>query len=60
MRQALAIAGMSFRTIAKSGAGLILLAPIAILIEIIFGVIAGVKANNNEQYNYPLSYSFIK
>jgi uncharacterized Tic20 family protein len=36
------------------------LAPIAILIEIIFGVIAGVKASNNEQYNYPLSYSFIK
>jgi uncharacterized Tic20 family protein len=36
------------------------LAPIAILIEIIFGVIAGVKASNNEPYNYPMSYSLIK
>jgi uncharacterized protein len=36
------------------------LAPIAALIGIIFGVIAGVKASNGESYTYPMSYNFIK
>ena len=36
------------------------LAPIAALIAIIFGVVAGVKASNGEPYNYPMSYNFIK
>jgi uncharacterized Tic20 family protein len=36
------------------------IAPIAMLIAIIFGVIAGVKANNNEPYNYPMSFSIVK
>ncbi|MFI5895531.1 DUF4870 domain-containing protein [Actinoplanes sp. NPDC051513] len=30
------------------------------LISIIFGVIAGVKASNNEPYNYPMSVKIIK
>jgi uncharacterized Tic20 family protein len=30
------------------------------LIAVIFGVIAGIKANNNEPYNYPMSVQFIK
>ena len=30
------------------------------LIATIFGVIAGVKANNNEPYNYPMTVSIIK
>lgn len=34
--------------------------PIAALIAIVFGVIAGVKASNNEPYNYPLSINLIK
>ncbi|MBM2621707.1 DUF4870 domain-containing protein [Actinoplanes sp. LDG1-06] len=34
--------------------------PIAALIAIIFGVIAGVKASNNEPYNYPLTINLIK
>lgn len=32
----------------------------AMVISIVFGVIAGVKASNNEPYNYPLTYSLIK
>jgi uncharacterized protein len=36
------------------------LAPIAALIAIIFGVIAGVKASNGEPYKYPMTYNFIK
>jgi uncharacterized Tic20 family protein len=36
------------------------IAPIAMLIAIIFGVIAGVKANNNEPYDYPMSVSIVK
>jgi uncharacterized Tic20 family protein len=36
------------------------LAPIAALIGIIFGVIAGIKSSNGEVYNYPMSYNFIK
>jgi uncharacterized protein len=34
--------------------------PIAALIAIIFGVIAGVKATNNEPYNYPMTVNLIK
>ncbi|GIF00214.1 DUF4870 domain-containing protein [Paractinoplanes rishiriensis] len=30
------------------------------LVAVIFGVIAGIKANNNEPYNYPMSVQFIK
>jgi uncharacterized Tic20 family protein len=29
-------------------------------IATIFGIIAGVKANNNEPYNYPMTVSMIK
>jgi uncharacterized Tic20 family protein len=36
------------------------LAPIAALIAIIFGVIAGVKASNGEPYNYPMTVQIIK
>ena len=36
------------------------LAPIAALIAIIFGVIAGIKASNGEPYKYPMTYNFIK
>lgn len=32
----------------------------AMVISIVFGVIAGVKASNNEPYNYPLTYALIK
>jgi uncharacterized Tic20 family protein len=34
--------------------------PIAALISIIFGVIAGLKAVNNEPYNYPMTINLIK
>ncbi|MBU2669750.1 DUF4870 domain-containing protein [Actinoplanes bogorensis] len=34
--------------------------PIAALIAIIFGVIAGVKATNGEPYNYPMTINLIK
>jgi uncharacterized Tic20 family protein len=37
-----------------------ILAPIAALIAIIFGVIAGVKASNGEPYNYPMSMQIVK
>ncbi|WP_430782202.1 DUF4870 domain-containing protein [Actinoplanes sp. G11-F43] len=30
------------------------------LVSTIFGVIAGIKALNNEPYNYPMTYTFIK
>ncbi|NJC71097.1 DUF4870 domain-containing protein [Planosporangium thailandense] len=41
------------------GIGVIILAAAAI-IEIIFGVIAGVKANEGQLYRYPMSANFIK
>ncbi|MEU4244563.1 DUF4870 domain-containing protein [Actinoplanes sp. NPDC026619] len=34
--------------------------PVAWLVATIFGVIAGVKASNNEPYNYPMTVSMIK
>ncbi|MCO8277232.1 DUF4870 domain-containing protein [Actinoplanes sp. TRM 88003] len=34
--------------------------PIAALISIIFGIIAGLKAVNNEPYNYPMTINLIK
>ena len=34
--------------------------PIAALISIIFGVVAGLKAVNNEPYNYPMTINLIK
>ncbi|WP_203711698.1 DUF4870 domain-containing protein [Asanoa siamensis] len=34
--------------------------PIAMLIQIIFGIIAGVKANEGQLYRYPLSVNVIK
>ncbi len=34
--------------------------PIAILIEVIFGIIAGVKANEGQLYRYPMSINIIK
>ncbi|MEU8817746.1 DUF4870 domain-containing protein [Actinoplanes sp. NPDC048796] len=34
--------------------------PVAALIAIIFGIIAGVKASNNEPYDYPMSLKLIK
>ncbi|GAA2518489.1 DUF4870 domain-containing protein [Winogradskya humida] len=37
-----------------------IIAPVATLIAAIIGVIAGVKASNNEPYNYPLTVSIIK
>ncbi|MDG4827612.1 DUF4870 domain-containing protein [Asanoa sp. WMMD1127] len=37
-----------------------IIAPIAMLIAIIFGIIAGVKANEGQLYRYPLSMSLIK
>ncbi|MGX6605099.1 DUF4870 domain-containing protein [Micromonosporaceae bacterium Da 78-11] len=41
------------------GIGFLIIA-IGVLIQIIFGIIAGIKSTNNEPYNYPMSYSFIK
>jgi uncharacterized Tic20 family protein len=37
-----------------------LIGPAAWAIGTIFGIIAGVKANNNEPYNYPMTVSMIK
>ncbi|WP_433301931.1 DUF4870 domain-containing protein [Actinoplanes sp. CA-030573] len=37
-----------------------IIGPVAWLIAIIFGVIAGVKASNNEPYNYPMTVQIIK
>lgn len=37
-----------------------IIAPAAWAIGTIFGIIAGVKANNNEPYNYPMTVSMIK
>ena len=37
-----------------------IIGPAAWLVSVIFGVIAGVKANNNEPYNYPMSVQIIK
>ena len=37
-----------------------IIGPAAWLVATIFGVIAGVKANNNEPYNYPMSVQLIK
>lgn len=34
--------------------------PIIILITVIFGIIAGVKANEGQLYSYPMSISIIK
>ncbi|MEV0720171.1 DUF4870 domain-containing protein, partial [Asanoa sp. NPDC050611] len=34
--------------------------PIAMLLQIIFGIIAGVKANEGQFYRYPLSVNIIK
>jgi hypothetical protein len=33
---------------------------VAAAIAIIFGIVAGVKANNNEPFNYPMTYQFLK
>ncbi|MET0423029.1 MAG: DUF4870 domain-containing protein [Actinoplanes sp.] len=41
------------------GIGVVIIA-IAAIIAIVFGVVAGVKANNGEQYNYPMTYPIIK
>jgi len=38
----------------------LILAPIAAIIAIIFGIIGGVKANDGQLYNYPMSISIIK
>lgn len=37
-----------------------IIGPIAWIIAIVFGVIAGVKASNGEPYNYPLSVQIVK
>jgi uncharacterized Tic20 family protein len=37
-----------------------IIVPVAMLVQVIFGVIAGVRANNNEPYAYPLTYPLIK
>lgn len=37
-----------------------ILAPIAAIIAIVFGIIGGVKANDGQLYNYPMSVSIIK
>ncbi|MCF6177344.1 MAG: DUF4870 domain-containing protein [Victivallaceae bacterium] len=37
-----------------------LLVPIVVIAQIIFVVIASIKANNGEFYNYPLTIRFIK
>jgi uncharacterized Tic20 family protein len=38
----------------------VIIAAAAWLVGTIFGVIAGIKANNNEPYNYPLPLNIIK
>jgi hypothetical protein len=52
------VAVIGYATICIVIGGLIL--PIAILIGIIFGIIAGVKANDGQLYNYPISLKMIK
>jgi hypothetical protein len=52
------VAVIGYATICIVIGGLIL--PIAILIGIIFGIIAGVKANEGQLYNYPISLKMIK
>ncbi|GAA1625245.1 DUF4870 domain-containing protein [Actinoplanes couchii] len=42
-----------------AGLGFIIVG-LAVLIATIFGVIAGIKALNNEPYHYPLTYPFVK
>jgi uncharacterized Tic20 family protein len=37
-----------------------IIGPAAMAVGTIFGIIAGVKANNNEPYNYPMTVSIIK
>ncbi|WP_308785439.1 DUF4870 domain-containing protein [Phytohabitans rumicis] len=37
-----------------------ILAPAAMIIAIVFGIIGGVKANDGQLYNYPMSVSIIK
>jgi uncharacterized Tic20 family protein len=37
-----------------------ILAPIAMIVAIVFGIIGGVKANDGQLYNYPLSAPIIK
>ena len=34
--------------------------PVAVLIQVVFGVIAGIKATNNQPYNYPMTVNLIK
>ncbi len=38
----------------------VVIIPIASIIGIVFGIIAGIKANNNEPYNYPMTVNLIK
>ena len=37
-----------------------ILAPVAMIIAIVFGIIGGVKANDGQLYTYPMSVSIIK
>jgi uncharacterized Tic20 family protein len=37
-----------------------IIAPIAIIIAIVFGIIAGVKANDGQLYKYPLTINMVK
>ena len=37
-----------------------IIGPVAWAVGTIFGIVAGVKANNNEPYNYPMTVSLIK
>jgi uncharacterized Tic20 family protein len=37
-----------------------IIGPVAWAVSTIFGIVAGVKANNNEPYNYPMTVSLIK
>jgi uncharacterized Tic20 family protein len=41
------------------GIGFVIVA-IAWIVAIVFGIIAGIKASNGEQYNYPMSVAIIK
>ncbi|BCB79365.1 hypothetical protein Pflav_057750 [Phytohabitans flavus] len=36
------------------------LAPIATIIAIVFGIIGGVRANDGQLYTYPMTFSIIK
>lgn len=38
----------------------VILIPLAMIIQIVFGVIAALKASNGEPYNYPLTYPLVK